>query len=580
MSLSNLNKAVLSPLRIPSGFNQSIQNLDVVDLKRQSDLEKLRITYSYKGNTIDVYALEHKQYNFHYQAFLDVPFLLPENTDTEKTEQTTLESTPEGMKVFYRVAAGTNPAGTPLFIGRNVSVFETGSLIYIGSHNGTSVETFMDLEGNGIGTSVLTATRTAIANWADVGTAASFGFVTFFRTLLQAYAKGYQVNSPNALTLSSFQIFAQQVPALGLVAVATSLTGTSGTLQVNDGSYLGLGTGESSAFVDRAAIGANTVMGDNVFDDNLGSTWFRADKSLSITAFANVDKTITSFADSTLNTGVDTTCFQVDHRYWIGQIVLIADEAAYNGLREVVRTTTDSFDINVVFSTSGAGTSKETEATTSAAHGLLKNETQTISVTANYNGETQILNIVSTTKFTIPVAFVATETGTIVSTGLTEASIYVDAINNGDAKDSVSIGSLVVNDNAAATTISTINTYVDLNLNAIAVAGSNIEGWTLTNTTTGELRYDGISPFFGGAMYTISAQSSGAPQEFVFRIVKNGSILADDVELSMELKAETGALPYIAPITAVTGDLFRLQVQNIDGTSNVVIRFLAGGISE
>ena len=163
-------------------------------------------------------------------------------------------------------------------------------------------------------------------------------------------------------------------------------------------------------------------------------------------------------------------------------------------------------------------------------------------------------------------------------TSLDEMDSRVAAINNKGVKDSRSIGSYVATGNATATTISTSNTWTDINLNASAVAGSNIEGWTLTNTTTGELRIDSVAGFAGEGIASISCNSVGGSQEFQFRFVVNGSPLSDGVVSGVELGSDTNNVALLAPITGNDTDLIKVQVQNIDGTSNITIQDISVSI--
>ncbi len=163
------------------------------------------------------------------------------------------------------------------------------------------------------------------------------------------------------------------------------------------------------------------------------------------------------------------------------------------------------------------------------------------------------------------------------ATGLNRQSKYVDVSSSDPFESSDNIVSVVVVDNSTATVISLIDTWTDLNLNASAVVGSNIELWTLTNTTTGECRYDGLMNLHGINDTTISAVSSGGSQKFKFRYVVNGSPLSDGVEIPMELSSETKNLTLRAPLSVVTNDLVRIQVKNVDGTSNLVIEDLSEG---
>jgi len=150
--------------------------------------------------------------------------------------------------------------------------------------------------------------------------------------------------------------------------------------------------------------------------------------------------------------------------------------------------------------------------------------------------------------------------------GLDNKSIYVKN------DQSNYIGSYVVTGNTIATTITTINIWVDANFNGSAIAGTNIERFSLTDTTTGELMYDGLEPFSGDFISSMSVYSAGSSQEFEFRILKNGSPLPDNVILSRSISSSVGAGTLQAPVTAVTGDLFKIQVRNVGGTSNAIFK--------
>lgn len=139
--------------------------------------------------------------------------------------------------------------------------------------------------------------------------------------------------------------------------------------------------------------------------------------------------------------------------------------------------------------------------------------------------------------------------------------------------DSVNIGSFLVGGNTTKTVITTQNTYVNLNLAGLAQEASDIELWSLTNTTTGELRYDGITP--ANLRYTglVAAYSAGGTQRFNFRLLKNGLPLAwpDNVSIPIEIRATIASSPLLWSIKVNPNDLFRLQVENADGVSDITI---------
>lgn len=139
--------------------------------------------------------------------------------------------------------------------------------------------------------------------------------------------------------------------------------------------------------------------------------------------------------------------------------------------------------------------------------------------------------------------------------------------------DSVNIGSFLVGGNTAKTVITTQNTYVDLNLAGLAAEASDIELWSLTNTTTGELRYDGITPANLRCTGLVAAYSAGGVQRFNFRLLKNGLPLAspDNVSIPIEIRTTIASSPLLWSIEVAPNDLFRLQVENAGGVSDITI---------
>lgn len=175
---------------------------------------------------------------------------------------------------------------------------------------------------------------------------------------------------------------------------------------------------------------------------------------------------------------------------------------------------------------------------------------------------------------------VLTSGGFFEAGSLDETSPFVTVSSSGAQKDSQNIGSVVSIGNTTATDMSGgPSAWVNLNLDTNAVAGSNIELWTLDSTTTGQVSYDGIRPFNGKITASISGTSSAGAQTFEFRVVVNGSPTADVVMVARDFTATKGAVMLLAPIVAANGDTVRIQVQNIDGTSNIVISELSVDIS-
>jgi len=99
------------------------------------------------------------------------------------------------------------------------------------------------------------------------------------------------------------------------------------------------------------------------------------------------------------------------------------------------------------------------------------------------------------------------------------------------------------------------------------------------DATTGELEYIGLEPMFGQLLAAFSLVTVGGAREFHFRVVKNGAPLPDAVVVAREVGTVIGSATLLAPVTAVTGDLFRVQVQNVDSNSDIEIRHLSLSIT-
>jgi hypothetical protein len=211
---------------------------------------------------------------------------------------------------------------------------------------------------------------------------------------------------------------------------------------------------------------------------------------------------------------------------------------------------------------------------TSATHGLSNGQTILITGTQDYDGGYTISNV-ATNTFEITATFVTTETGTWDIGSLTEKDPRMNLRGNPGQKDSQVIGSFNVVDNTTATTITTQDEWTNVNFNALASESSNIERFKLTNTTTGELEYEGVEDFSGEFIVTISAQSAGATQEFWWRLVKNGSPFSDSIVAARSTAGATGSITLSVPVTLTNGDKIRMQVLNHEGTSNIIHRFIS-----
>lgn len=273
---------------------------------------------------------------------------------------------------------------------------------------------------------------------------------------------------------------------------------------------------ESFFFIHNNLIAGSSVLIDDadhhIFSPHAG-TFFDSPQVASITALA----------DSVANPGTDTTCSAVGHTVRAGDTVVLS--------------------------------------------GFV---TQT-----QYNATFVATTIVAGVSFDVVEVFVATDTGTVTNTSLDEKSPFVRRINSMGEIDSRSIGSCHVVNNATLTAIITQNVWTDFDLGT-AIESSNISRWSLTNTTTGELTYNGIEPFEGTAFVHLSATGDGSSPEYRFRVVKNGSPTSDGIESVLEAPAaQISSVGLVTPIRVVNGDTVRVQVVNIDGVQAITISHLS-----
>lgn len=156
------------------------------------------------------------------------------------------------------------------------------------------------------------------------------------------------------------------------------------------------------------------------------------------------------------------------------------------------------------------------------------------------------------------------------SSGLNETDVKVTTRDNIGFPDSTSIGSMIVSANTTVISINTEDTWVDLDLGGKAIVGSNNEAWTLTDTTTGEMRCDTVNEFVGQLTATFVVEPNGS-KRYNFRILKNGSVLPDSSTASLAISGTVVTIPFVVPLTAVNGDLIRFQIFEEEGTDDPLI---------
>jgi len=155
-----------------------------------------------------------------------------------------------------------------------------------------------------------------------------------------------------------------------------------------------------------------------------------------------------------------------------------------------------------------------------------------------------------------------------------DVDIIVNSVKH--VPNSQYIGSALSIDNSGTISISE-DVWTDLNQTGggAVVSGSTIERFELDNATTGQLEYIGVEAFSGIYSATVTFIPTGS-KNYEFRVIKNGSPLspAQVVPGSSQGGANL-TVPVMIPVEAVTGDLFRMQVQCIDGDDDIDVAHLS-----
>lgn len=150
--------------------------------------------------------------------------------------------------------------------------------------------------------------------------------------------------------------------------------------------------------------------------------------------------------------------------------------------------------------------------------------------------------------------------GTILDT-VTSGDVLWQVNNFTDLRDSKTIGSFVVTDNSTVTTMTVQDQWEDVNFSGLATIGSNNERFTLFSATTGELTHIGVPEFIGEFIFTAQVDSSGPSQVYELRIVIDGSVTVDAVQMGLEIQSSDMNITFISPAKLDTGQKIRPQVR-------------------
>ncbi len=459
-------------------------------------------------------------YRIH-ETFIWPLMLYPDSTDLLVQQVVTIEAARAGIQIQI-----TQSPPVAHFYGRklNTMKFSNITIIDIGNSGAGQSAKVFDCVG-GAATSAFTADNFSIVNVAEVGELTDIilsfnptvNFVSVGRGLISDQTPFSITPSPHSVLggrcINPFAI-ATQAPYYGF-------TGVQSTIDIQAGS-IDFTSVDEFIRIDGNATGSYSFVG-NAFN-GIG-TFLSAGNTATNTLYANADLVVDSFSDSTVDPGVDTTVnLAVITKFKRGQFILIADEAAYNGLHQIVRVADDqlSFDINVVFSTSGAATLKQTRIT-AALHKFILNENISITDTIAYNGTYVINQIFDNNNYEISFAFATAETvGTAISISKTQKDQGITSEINGEAPSSKRIATGVMNGNIQVTAFSTADEYIGMNLGIIINDSIVTERFTLVNNTIGMYRYDDSRPITVSVNALVWLEKSGATQNYRIALDKNG----------------------------------------------------------
>ena len=335
-------------------------------------------------------------------------------------------------------------------------------------------------------------------------------------------------------------------------------------------------TGHNIFYIEPVVKGIVSIK-ESPSSTGLGN-YFKQGTTGPIASFTDISTSTT--AVTVTNDGGDALFTSTGHGLNVGETAVHTtfSESSYNGDHVVTEITANTYKVGLSYVSDDSGLFETTTCQVNdVGHGLSNGTSLSIFGTINFNGGYKIFNVQTDTfEITLGKAFPGSETTGNWDTGSLEGSNskrskYVTTSRNGNVPDSKIIGSALVGGNATETVITTQDVFYNLNLNASMVQASNNELWTLTNSTTGEMRYDGLvnaSLNYGGQ---VAAYSGGVSEIYELQLLKNGTPLSspDNVNIPLDVGAAIRSSPITWAIQAEPGDLFRMQIANTEGTSNI-----------
>lgn len=330
---------------------------------------------------------------------------------------------------------------------------------------------------------------------------------------------GLGINMAGVVSLNPFLVTPTS-PSFCFMGDYSSVSASIGTIQQSS---------SASAFcIDEAATGNFDLLGNSF--DGVGD-FFTAPISVVVAGFSDAVVTIVSFRASTFpgNAATHTEAvFSTFTDLIIGQNFLIAGNVDYNGLQAITGVTSDQLGVEfeIPINTLTGGTSERTQVN-AIAHGMVRDQTNTIAGAPNHNGTEQIQIRVDDDNFIIPVLFVAvTGGGTVSSTSKDEDSIDVISRTNGRAANSTVVSEANLSGNALVTDIPAQDARVII----------NATNWIGDNEVRMSVGSDGVTEYIGTV-----------PN---IRIKVDGNITLEPESSSKELSCQMGR--YDSSRTTVT----------------------------
>ncbi len=369
---------------------------------------------------------------------------------------------------------------------------------------------------------------------------------------------------------------------LGTGSAATNYTGVSirgpnSQVKTNDvGLEAPLST-QNLFFIDPLIEGPIDISGS---DQGAGNFFEALGQAGTIISFADASFTPFSINAVTDVGGVARFNFFPGPTVFVGMKVTITgfiSNTTYNGTFIIDETDGTSFFkvLSIAFTGSEIVGDFESDSVTvgATAHGMSDDDDVNIIQSISYLGGFNIYNAL-TNSFQINSVFTAELiiNQSFSSNSVDETDVRVNVRNSGQQKSSGLIGSVVVGGNTVDTVISTAGVFVDLNLNGGAEPGANMEGFTMMDQTTGEVRCDAPAPKSITLTGLIAAASQGGASRYEFQLLQNGTPLAaPETIVPVEIGADLVTFPVEYDVTGDTGDLYRIQVANQDNIQNIVI---------